>query len=332
VGSIILGCAVLFSLFTVFHQVRELSLQYLETSQVHRHLRVLEGHAGNAYQYRILSEYVVAGLILALKNLGFPHAITSAFILFRIFQNTLIFLLAAFYYRKLGLNTYAMLIGLSLLAWGMTHALYDSDLAFNTYSDVIFYLAAGLVILLGHYGWLIPITGLAALNRETSGLIPFMLIAYSVWTNNKRQKSAIMIAAICCGLYAIIFLSLRQLYGEQPLYTAYGNQLGIETFVYNMSRYRTWVELFATMGLLPIMAIYSFHQWPDSLRAFFWTIVPIWFLVHPFVSIMAETRLFLVPFALIFVPGALFGIVNPNKQSLLSDDSQRREHAAATYS
>jgi len=132
-------------------------------------------------------------------------------------------------------------------------------------------------------------------------------------------------------LYAIIFLSLRQLYGEQPLYTAYGNQLGIETFVYNISRYITWVQLFATMGLLPIMAIFSFHQWPDSLRAFFWAIVPIWFLVHPFVSIIAETRLFLVPFALIFVPGALFGIVKPNKQSLLFGDSGR-ENAAATCS
>ena len=31
----------------------------------------------------------------------------------------------------------------------MTHSLYDSDLQFSTYSDIIFYLAAGLIILRG---------------------------------------------------------------------------------------------------------------------------------------------------------------------------------------
>ena len=325
--SIVLCCAILFSLFTVFYQVTQLSLRYLETTQVYRHVRILQGHAGNAYQYRILSEYLVEGLILALTNLGFPHPMTSAFILFRIFQNTLIFLLAGFYYQKLGLNAYVVLIGLSLLAWGMTHSLWDSDLAFNTYSDIIFYLAAGLIILLGQYAWLIPITGLAALNRETSGLIPFMLIAYSLpKSRNKPQKIAIVIAAISCALYAIIFFALRHVYGEQPLYTAYGNRLGIEVFVYNISRYITWVQLFATMGILPLMAIFSFRQWPDSLRAFFWAIVPIWFLVHPFVSIMAETRLFLVPFALIFVPGALFGIVKGENQA-----NGQQEEPVATY-
>src|SRR5262249_40146241 len=155
--------------------------------QLSRHMNVLQGHAGNSWQYRILSTYLVEWLIRGLRNLGIPHPITSGFILFRIFQNTLIFLLAAFYYQKLGLNTYVMLIGLSLLAWGMTHALYDSDLQFNTYSDIIFYLAAGLIILLDRYAWLIPITGLAALNRETSGLIPFMLIAYGLWTKSRNQ-------------------------------------------------------------------------------------------------------------------------------------------------
>src|SRR5262245_53039393 len=236
VGSIFLICAILFSLFTVFYQVTQLSLGYLETTQVDRHTRVLQGNAGNAWQYRILSTYLVDWLIRGLTDLR-PRPIVSGFILFRIFQNTLIFLFAAFYYRKLGLNTYVSLIGLSLLAWGMTHSLYDSDLQFNTYSDIIFYLAAGLIILLGQYAWLIPITGFAALNRETSGLIPFMLIAYSLRTKSqdKPQKIAIMIAAISFGLYAIIFVILRGAYGEQPLLLYRGNQPGLELFVYNIS-------------------------------------------------------------------------------------------------
>ena len=84
-----------------------------------------------------------------------------------------------------------------------------------------------------------------------------------------------MVAAISCGLYALIFFSLRQVYGEQRLLIPYGNhQLGTEVFVQDISRYITWVELFGTMGILPLMAIFSFRQWPDSLRAFFWAIVP----------------------------------------------------------
>jgi len=326
--SIFLCCGILFSLFTVYYQTTQLGRAYLETIQVSRHVKVLQGNAGNSWQYRILSTYLVEWLIRGLTNLGFPQPILSGFILFRIFQNTLIFLLAALYYQKLGLNSYLVLIALSLLAWAMTHSLWDSDLQFNTYSDIIFYLTAALIILLDRYTWLIPITGLAALNRETSGLIPFMLIAYSFWTNfrNKPQKIALMIAAISCGLYATIFFGLRHAYGEQPLIAIQGVHLGLEFFVYNILHYETWMQLFATMGILPLMAIFSFRQWPHSLRAFFWAIVPIWFLVHPFVSIMAETRLFLVPFALIFVPGALFGIVKGENQA-----NGQQEEPVATY-
>jgi hypothetical protein len=275
-------------------------------------VRVLQGNAGNPYQYRILSEYLVEGLIVALTNLAFPDPITSAFILFRIFQNIVIFSLASLYYEKLGLNTYVTLVGLSLLAWGMTHSLYDSDLSFNTYSDVIFYLAASLAILYSQHAWIIPIAGLAALNRETSGLIPFMLISYGFCCMKAKnaQKSAIIIAAASSGLYVIIFSTLRHFYGEQPLWVGYGNRPGLDYLVYNVSHYTTYVQLFATLGVLPFMALFSFRQWPDSLRAFFWAIIPIWLLVHPFGGIIAETRVFLVPLALIFIPGTLFGIVN----------------------
>ena len=49
----------------------------------------------------------------------------------------------------------------------------------------------------------------------------------------------------------------------------------------------------------------GYRKWPLELRAFFWVIVPVWFLVHAFGSVMAETRLLLVPQAMVFIPGAL---------------------------
>jgi hypothetical protein len=200
----------------------------------------------------------------------------------------------------------------------MTHSLYDSDLMFNTYSDIIFYLAAGLVILYNRNAWVIPIVGVAALNRETSGLIPLMLVLHSLYikTETTSLTRQIMIAMFGLGLYALVFFTLRYIYGEQPLILPYGNHLGFELFRFNMFRYITWVQLFATLSVMPILAVLSPRHWPPSLQAFFWAIVPIWLAVHSFCSVLAETRLLLVPFILVFVPGALFGMVSTPPNSV----------------
>src|SRR5258708_6547963 len=99
-----LVCAILFSLITVFAQVDELKLPFLQPGgdQLFRHVRVLEGKAATLSQYRILSEYPVEGLIRAFAYLGIPQPTTTAFISFRILQNIIIFLLASLYYKKLG--------------------------------------------------------------------------------------------------------------------------------------------------------------------------------------------------------------------------------------
>jgi len=60
------------------------------------------------------------------------------------------------------------------------------------------------------------------------------------------------------------------------------------------------------------------------LQSFFLVIVPVWFIIHLFYSVMAETRLLLVPFALVFVPGTLLGIIGTtgkekNSIPILSD-------------
>lgn len=308
--SVVLCCAILFSLLTVFVQVSALGLPYLEKNQIARHRAVLKGTSWNPWQYRVLSEYLVEGVILLLTDLRFPRPVAGAFIMFRFFQNMLIFVLAAYYYKKLGLNTYVTLIGLSLLAWGMTHSLYDSDLQFNTYSDVIFFLSAGLVILYRKYVWVIAITGLAALNRETSGLIPVMLFADRMYLEprNNESKKYVLVAAVALVLYVIVFFGLRYTYGNRPLFTSYGNRPGLGLLKYNVGRYVTWVQIFATMGILPAMAIFSIRRWPQPLKVFFLAIVPIWFILHLFAGVLAETRLLLVPHTMIFVPGALFGM------------------------
>jgi hypothetical protein len=59
--------------------------------------------------------------------------------------------------------------------------------------------------------------------------------------------------------------------------------------------------------------VFSYQTWPRALKIFFWVVVPAWFGVHFFTALVAETRLLLVPLALVFIPGALFGIAGGTK-------------------
>jgi hypothetical protein len=305
--------AVLFSLLTVAFQVKELGISYLEEGvQIQRHLNVLRGSAIDPWQYRVLSEYVVEGFLFITRSLGLPHPVATGFILFRVFQNALLFILAAVYYGKLGLKTYPSLLGLSLLAWGMTHSVYNSDLQFSTYFEVTFYLLAVLAILQERLWWIPLITVAAALNRESSLLIPFLTLATPRSGEREEVRGKYFVGAISVTLAAATLYGLRLYYGPRP--PGFTPPPGLPLLEYNLFRIQSWVYLFGTLGLLPIMAIVSMPRWPSVLKAFFWILVPVWFSVHLFAGVIAETRLFLVPQTLIFVPGALLGIAALNQR------------------
>jgi hypothetical protein len=180
------------------------------------------------------------------------------------------------------------------------------------------YLAAGLIILTRRYAWIIPLVCVAALNRETSGLIPFLVFAEELALRARapRHRELLLMGGIALAVYVAIFACLRWAFPPQDLITAYGNPPGLATLRFNLLRPQTWIQLFGTLGVLPFLAMASLRQWPAALRGFFWIVVPVWFLIHPFTSIMAESRLFLVPMALVFVPGALFAIARPQRDRL----------------
>ncbi len=110
---LLLGCAFVLSLFTVFEQVAALGVPFIDDGgmQAKRHLDVLQGTAPDPWQYRVLSEYVLAGVRLILAQTGFPAPTIHAFIIVRLFQNLFIFWLAALYHGKLGLSRYAAFSG-----------------------------------------------------------------------------------------------------------------------------------------------------------------------------------------------------------------------------
>ena len=168
--------------------------------------------------------------------------------------------------------------------------------------------------LLGRFYWLILlVTILAALNRETSALIPFFPLGYwlIVRPQNVTLKKAVWYSGISLLLFWGIYFGIRQYFGERQLITPYGNALGWETFVYNYGRKITYLNLAGTLGIVPIVALFYWKHWQMSLRAFFWIVVPIWFILHSFIAIMAETRLFLVPMAIVFIPASLGWIRQP---------------------
>jgi len=307
-ATTIIVIALLCGLFTTYEYVRARGVKYLEHgNQITRHQAVIQGEAGNPWQYRVLAPYLINVVLGIFEQLHIPHHIAASFIFFRVIQDTVIMLLSYAYYRRLGLSPLYSLVGIAILAWGMSYSHYDSDLQFNTFFDISFYLVAGLCILQGRFVWIVPITLLAALNRETSGLIPFLLLSISIFAMPKGSlRKVIPIFVTAFGTYVIIFTTLRFFYGSQELLIPYGHYPGLDLLQYNLFRIVTWHQLIATLSIIPIIAIIGYHKWPLQLRVFFWTIVPIWFIIHLFGAVMAETRLFLVPQAMIFIPGALY--------------------------
>ena len=92
---------------------------------------------------------------------------------------------------------------------------------------------------------------------------------------------------------------------------AHGHRIGLDMFRYNVSRFVTWDRLIATFGIIPVLALVGYAKWPSPLKMMFWVVVPIWLVVHLFGGVLAETRLLLVPYALVLVPGVLFLVARP---------------------
>ncbi len=305
---LLLAIAVALGVFTTGSYIAVLGVDYLDHgNQIIRHLAIMQGHGGDPWQYRVLAPYLLKSVIGICELLSVPRPVAQAFMVFRVWQDSCVLLLAYAYYRQLDLSVAAAVLGMAMLAWGMSYSHYDSDLQFSTFFDLMFYLAAGLCILRGWWRWLVPLTVLAALNRETSGFIPLLLLAAAyVATPDRRWREALPTAALALAFYIAVFLGLRLIYGAQQSVLAYDHHAGLDMLAYNALRIVTWQQMLATLSVIPLVALCGYRHWPASLKAFFWTLVPLWFAIHALVAVMAESRLLLVPQALVFIPAALF--------------------------
>jgi len=304
---------VLLSFVTVLRQEDNLGFSYLRTEQLNRHQAVLDHTAPSPWRYRVLSDYILAPVIKLATSAHIPQPIPIAFLTFRVLQNLAIFLMACAFYRNIGLSHRLSLVGITILAFCMMNALNNSDLCFNTYTDLFFYLLAAWMVLKNEYSFFLVLVALAALNRETSGLMCVLplapLLAEPKRTWSLRRKEAAM-TALALALYGLIFVALRILIGpdqnRNDWQADWGYRVGIHQLIVNLTSKRSVLWVTATFSALPLLMLLNWRGMPAVLRNFAWLLLPAWLTIHFLTACVNETRLFLVTIAVVIIPAALY--------------------------
>lgn len=249
------------------------------------------------------------------------------FIIFRFLEDFLILLFSFYLISYFVKNQWLALLGLVLISWSMGNGVSASDLTFNTYMDNLLYLLAGCIILYKKNPWyILPVTIIGALNRETSLLIPFLFfISYIKFNETKPisynyfkkvswpDKRTFFITLLSFVSFVIIFVGIRAYFGYRPQ-GEWKVPAGLPMLKLNtisIVAIKGYFEMFGAFSILPLICLYKFSKCSRILRVWFIGIVPIWFFIH-FYSVPAyESRLFFVPVYLIFIPMVL-EIINKN--------------------
>lgn len=316
--ALVCGLVLLLAVGTVYSQYRGLARisddgnarHFVQLAQPARVDRILRGEGGDPWQFRVASEWLAKESERTAKALGFSDPATVGLLGFRVLQNVAVFALAWLLYRRLGLARGVAAVGLALLAYAMTRAGYNAGLTFDTYGDLAVYLAAGVLILDRRYAWIVPLTIVGAVNRETCGLVPLMLAATGLRLGRRTAEGrrALMLGLAALAAFAVTVAVVRVVVGPGHLIVPYGKHHGFELFEFNVGRAITWQNLFETLTIVPLLALWRVRRWPPALKTFALAVVPIWLAVHLFAAVLAETRLLLVPYALVAIPGALIGL------------------------
>lgn len=296
---VLLALAALYSQLWVLGGVRG---RYLRESQLQRHNAVMGGTARSPWRYQVFSQFLVEGSLRLGRAAGIKTS-GPVFSLFRLLQNLLIFYLASRLYRLWGFFPEQRAIGLVLAGWGMTHAFYNSGLAFSTYTDLIIYLLGAAAVAGGKLGWFMPLTVIAALNRETGVLLPALLIPAAGRGGGGRART-LFLASL--GVFFAIFFSLRYLLLPGASFVATWGAPGWPRFFKNLSNPLAWRNVFLVVNLLPLAGLLALRRWPGRLREVFLPLIPAWIFLHYYAKACPEeTRFLLVPLFLGFVPAVL---------------------------
>ncbi|MDP4151125.1 MAG: hypothetical protein Q8932_16135 [Bacteroidota bacterium] len=247
------------------------------------------------------------------------------FLFFRFVLNFLVFVLAWRLWRYFVDNDWLILFGLIFVSLAMGNGVIASDLTFNTYVDNVFYLlAACLIVYKKNPLWLLPLMALAAFNRETSMMIPFLFFIsqmdFSRFTLRPPDLRAIRwpaprvwaLVAGCYALFFAIFIGVRLHYGYRPpqVWKVPPGPGMLKLNLASSVGVKSYFEMLGLFSVIPFIILYTFRRYPLLLRVWFLGIVPAWFAVHLYTVVTYQTRLFLVPTILVMVPMLLWLIEN----------------------
>ncbi|HEY9007937.1 hypothetical protein [Ohtaekwangia sp.] len=299
----------LMSLYVLYEHATS-CLAITHAVQIERHKNIMAGTSEfyNPWQYRILSPYILEGFIQFFNKILPGKFEMLPYLFFKFIQNMLIFYISFYYYKALQIrNPILIFAGLMLLCYTISNSVFQSDFSFNTYFDIIFYLLAACVILHKKYYWILPITFFAAVNRETSGFIPLMVVApFLLFDRSMLTKDKWIITLSSLAVFAAVFVSIRLYFGFREAEGIHGMRSPLAYLKFNLTFFRMYPQLFGTLGLIPLITLFGFRRLPLMLKSWCLLIVPFWFVIHLAKSTAMESRLFLVPQALIFIPAMLW--------------------------
>lgn len=243
------------------------------------------------------------------------------FILFRFTEHVFIFYLAWRLWNYFVKSKWLIFFGINFLALALGNAVTAADLSFNTYLDIIFYLlTANLIVYNKNKKWLFVIVPLSAFNRETALLIPalyfisetdftrFSLKKVSLANIGFPSKKIWIETIILYAIFFTIFLAIRSHYGYRPqqIWKAPAGFQMLKLNLFSAVAAKSYFELIGTFGVIPFIILYKFKSFPHLLKKWFVFLVPVWFVVHYVSVVTYQTRLFMVPIILIFIPMILW--------------------------
>lgn len=287
--AILIVCSVLLSLHALAWHYHSFTAARLNTIELEWHRRGLAGDLQMPWRYRVFSKLINEGLLRAMPD----RPPKMAFLISRFAVGVLLFVLAGLYYRRLGLDDGQILISLAVLGWCAGYGFIGSAFSFDTWWDVCFYLMGALACLGGRFWLCIPLAMLGALNRESSGFIALMPLAFG-WRWKVSLAGFAAWGLTMAGLVAW-FGPCERMENPQQIWLAIMRQ--------SVSSKITYMGLFAALSVIPLASALRWRQWPRFLRFWGVMILPVWGFVFLCLNNAFEVRYWILPMALIFIPG-----------------------------
>jgi len=271
------------------------------------YLKIINFSANAPYLYRLLMSNLLK--IFIGSNPEISNFIIGSLI-FRLLQNLLILIISFNYYQLIINRKLLSFLGTFLLILGIHIALGDSIYFYlDSYTNVILFLMAGLIIKLKKFWILIPLTFLASFNREEAVFISILLIieCFVIKSSQNQKKYMIFISILSFLISVFVYTWLRTILDSSAYNQSfYGNIYpGIQLIKTNLRNKNTYLGIVKVFNInLLTLFIKNYHS-SQFIYQLILIVLP-WFVSQLTFGSTNETRLFLPLLSVIFIPELLF--------------------------